>query len=355
MKRLVVLLACSQIGATDCGNAVRDPGFDLWCGANLCAWKLERGDVAKVATWNEGDPGVELVGDDVAIEQLSPVDSYDGACLEFDLIADVETTAQVDLNIDVDGDGTVEHTERVPTSNWKPISFLLPIDGSYSGVRFELAKQGSGRAVLANIGAKIVDHCDGLDPIVPAPAPDGAACDDASDCRSGICGAGTLFANRCVGCTGATSCGSGMTCGIGEPLSPVYSIPLECAPTGKPLGDNCYFDAECASGICTTGACSTCRQDNTGCAAGETCGAAWFASHTPYLCNPGSHTRAAGAPCATDDDCASALCAGDARMQCSDGRACASAANCPFGGPGTDNGLQNGPCDTVGVQGGSCQ
>jgi hypothetical protein len=356
MKRLVILLAFSQVGATDCGNAVRDPSFDLWCGQNLCAWKLERGDVGKVPTWNAGDPGVELIGDDVAIEQLSPVDFHDGSCLEFDLIADVDTTAQVDLNIDVFGDGSVEHTERVPTSHWKPISFLLPIQGSYGGIRFELAKKGSGHAVLANIGAKIVDSgCEGLDPIIPAPAPNGAVCDSAAGCQSGICGSGTLFAGQCVGCDGSTICGTGMICGIGEPLSPVYSTPMECTSTSKQLGDNCFWNQECASGICTNGACSTCKVDGTGCTAGETCGSDWYAGHTPYLCNPLMHAGAAGAPCASDDDCASALCAGETRMQCSDGRACSTAANCPFGGPGTDNGLQNGPCDTVGVQGGICQ
>ena len=62
----------------------------------MCAWKTERGDVQKVPTWNAGDPGVELVGNDVAIEQVSPVDSGDGSCLEFDLIADVDENAQVD-------------------------------------------------------------------------------------------------------------------------------------------------------------------------------------------------------------------------------------------------------------------
>ncbi len=113
-------------------------------------------------TWNEGDPGVELVGGDVAIEQLSPVDSADGTCLEFDLIANVDSDAQVTLDIDVFGDGSVEYTETIPTSSWAPLTFKLPIRGPYGGVRFELAKRGSGRAVLAQIGAKIADDCAGI-------------------------------------------------------------------------------------------------------------------------------------------------------------------------------------------------
>ena len=66
---LFLLVVASQMGATKCGQVLRDPGFDLWCGDELCAWKVERGDVKRVATWHEADAGVELVGGDVAIEQ----------------------------------------------------------------------------------------------------------------------------------------------------------------------------------------------------------------------------------------------------------------------------------------------
>src|SRR5829696_1451557 len=92
---IVIVAALSQLGSTDCGHAIRDDGFDLWCGEQLCAWKLERGAVKRVPSWNEGDAAVELVGDDVAIQQLSRVNSNDGTCLRFDLVANVETTAEV--------------------------------------------------------------------------------------------------------------------------------------------------------------------------------------------------------------------------------------------------------------------
>jgi hypothetical protein len=361
---VLVAAAASQLGATDCGQAVRDPGFDLWCGPEMCAWKVERGDVERVATWNEGDPGVELVGDDVAIEQLSPVASSDGSCLEFDMIANIDPNAQVKLNIDVFADGLPEYSSIVPTSNWKPLSYRVQIVGLYSGIRFELAKTGSGRAQLASIGAKIVDCTDGIETIMPSPAPNGARCDTNAGCRSGICGGGQLFENVCVGCTGAAGqCAASETCGVADPTSPVYVFPLECEPTfSRSLGENCLFDRECVTNICTMGACSTCRTDNTGCAAGEGCGPGYpqpsdFLGrwNTPYVCSPGAGLRLSGQLCATDDDCAGSHCAGDPRMQCTDGRRCATAANCPFGGPGTTNGLQNGPCDTVGVQGGICQ
>jgi hypothetical protein len=344
--------ALSQLGSTDCGQVIRDPGFDLWCGDSLCAWKLERGSIAKVPTWNEGDPGVELVGTDVAIEQLSPVTSADdnSHCIEFDLIANVDDTAELDLNIDVFGDGSVEHTERIPTARWQPLIYKLPIGGPgpYAGIRFELVKKGDGRAMVAQLQASTSTGCDGLTPIVPAPAPNGAPCASGAGCQSGTCGPkGNLFEGQCVGCLGG-DCGS-QTCGLGDPLSPVYGVPLECVNThARQLGEQCFFDIECAAAapFCT-GVCSTCKADHSGC----TCEPAWpgNAPHSPLVCDPSGHARATGEPCANDADCASSSCAGSARMQCEDGRPCATAADCPF----VD--LQNGPCINVGVQGGTCR
>jgi hypothetical protein len=362
MRKLIptlmfAVLSASQLGATDCGQALRDPGFDLWCGSSLCAWKLERGAIKKVATWNQGDPGVELDGSDVAIEQLSPVTSRDGNCIEFDLIANVDANAEVDLDIDVFGDGSVDHVERVVGTRWKQVSFLLPIHGTYGGIRFEIAKRGNGRAQIAQIEARTAQGCSGLTPIVPAPAPVGATCTDGSTCQSGMCSA-----EQCVGCdpaNPAATCSAGQTCGFGDATSPVYTMPVECVPAGAQLlAQNCLVDAQCASGTCTNFMCSTCRNDgaSTGCVAGETCGPAWARDPvanpfgiTPYVCDPNAHRRTSGEPCASDDDCASAACDGTSRDQCPDGRACASAANCPF------DSLKNEPCSTVGVQGGSCR
>jgi hypothetical protein len=370
----VATIAISQLGATDCGNALRDPGFDLWCGDQLCAWKVERGEVERVPTWNEGDPGVALVGDDVAIEQLSPVASTDGACIEFSMIADVDLGTDVYLDIDVFGDGSVERTERIATTHWAPVAFELPISGTYSGVRFELAKTGSGRAVLAQISAKTSATCGGA-PIEPAPAPLGARCSENAGCASGLCAVAEL-GGECVACDdGANACAAGSTCGLGEATSPVLDLPRECVPLAShQLGEPCRADAECATGICTHdpdanpftpgwshGTCSTCDLAAHACASGETCGPGWLSivpengNTGPWVCSPALHARAHGEPCTTDDDCASSACGGMSRSQCDDGRACATAATCPFGGNDVDSPLQNGPCTIVGIEGGSCQ
>jgi hypothetical protein len=355
---LLVCAAATQLGNTDCGQVLRDSGFDLWCGDGLCAWKVERGDIKKIATWNQGDPGVELVGDDVAIEQLAPVDSGDGSCLEFTLVANVDPGADVELNVDVFGDGSVEHNERLPAARWKPLTYDLLIQGPYRGIRFEIAKTGTGKAQLANIGAQTIQGgCSGLTPIVPAPASVGAYCDTSQPqaCASGICEVvsdpGTWFGvtGACSGCDDTHGCASGEVCGLHEATSPVFEASHGCIAAGsKQLGERCDGAAECASNQCTAGVCSSC-DPTMGCG----CGPSWTGG--PSVCEAGSHQVASGQPCGTDADCASGSCQGAPRGECEgDGRPCATAADCEFGA-GSNGPLANGACTIVGVQGGTCR
>jgi hypothetical protein len=322
MRKLFLLLVLSQVGATDCGQVIRDAGFDLWCGEELCAWKVTRGAVKEIPTWNQGDKGVELVGTDVAIQQLSPVSSRDGTCIHFHLIANVEDNAEVFLNIDVEGDGTVERSERLPASRWKPLSYNLAIAAPYDGIRFEITKAGVGTGALANIGAELTDaaDCAGLTPLDPGPRRNGAFCTAHEQCGSGLCSAFV-----CAGCDATHACTGGTVCGAGEPFSPVFEIPTECVPAAdKLLGEHCIIDGECASNACSDGACVRCKN---GCA-----------------------LAASGQPCGDNYDCASGVCTGPEQMQCYDGRACSSPAQCPY-----IEGLKNGACTTVGIEGGVCQ
>jgi hypothetical protein len=352
---LFLVVVASQMGATKCGQVLRDPGFDLWCGEDLCAWKLERGEIKRVPTWHEADAGVELVGGDVAIEQLAPVNSIDGNCIRFDLVANIAETAEVYLNVDVEGDGTLEMHERLPTSSWKPLSYNIFLETPYDGIRFEITKRGTGEVVLANIGADLANgNCANLTPLDPGPRRPGAACVNGTDCASGTCiasptpvPADSWFNLACAGCTD-TSCGAGQVCGIGNAFSPVFAVPIECVAAGsKETGEKCQSGAECASGACPSGTCSGCGTQ-AACPTGQTCGSSW--SYGPFICGAGQGLAASGAPCGEDADCASGHCNGSVRMECDDGRPCTSPAQCPF-----DDQLKNGACTTVGIQGGTCQ
>lgn len=347
----IIAAAVSQLGVTDCGTITRDPGFDLWCGDALCAWKLERGDIRRAATWHAEDAGVELVDPDTAIEQFTPVDHRDGTCIRFDLITDVDENAQVELGIDIYGDGTIERTYPVPTAHWKPVSYEFSLARPFTGMRFEIAKRGPGHAVVARMRAQVVDdgECAGLPVIAGGPAPLGALCTAHGDCETRICAAidAATGNERCAACDPAASaCGAGLVCGLADPGVPERAVPIECVPAGaRVLGEQCLKNAECQAGLlCTFGVCSTCW-------ALSPCGSACKPSYElgPFLCSPGMGLGKRGDPCASPGDCMSGACGGPARRQCADGRACATDANCPV-----ESNLVPGPCTTVGVQGGRC-
>src|SRR5690606_14520477 len=146
-------------------------------------------------------------------------------------------------------------------SNWKPLSYNLSIAAPYDGIRFEITKRGAGTAMLANIGAEIVnaENCAGLTVLDPGPRRNGAACWEPNQCSSNLCiasptllpGSSFLSAAR-AGCDPeAPTCGLGEVCGLGEAFSPVFAVPAECVPAGqKELGEKCLTDAECDTGIC---------------------------------------------------------------------------------------------------------
>jgi hypothetical protein len=352
----------SQLGATDCGQITRDSGFDLWCGDALCVWKVVRGDVARAPTWHEADSGVELLGNDAAISQLTPVNSNDTHCIRFELIADVEPNAEAGLDVDIEGDGTVDKSFQIPTAKWKPLSFQLFIQPPFDGIRFELKKTGPGRAAFAQIEAVTSTECEGLTMTQVMPRPNGAACITGADCASGLCTAaaiaaapGDVFGTVCASCEygqATDTCAGADVCGYAEPQSPVLAGASACvAEASAELGERCVVDAECTTGMCN-GRCSAC----TGCAPGQSCRPSWVSGSGfggglgPLICDAGNRSGASGAPSGTNADCASGVCNGTERKECSDGRPCASPANCPV-----ESGLAPGACTTVGVTGGSCQ
>lgn len=349
----LLVLAASQLGATKCGGEVtRDPGFDLWCGDSLCAWKLERGAIRRAPTWHAEDAGVELVEPGTAIEQFSPVNSRDGTCIHFDLIADAAETAQAELSVDVYGDGSIERTYPIPAVHWKLAPYTFVVRAPFTGIRFEIAKRGPGHAVVARMRAVLVkEGCGGIEPIDGGPAPLGSLCKGKGDCASAICAAVDPFSGhgRCAGCDPfAPVCAAGDVCGLTEPGPSDRSVPIACVPeAARELGEQCLIDGECTTGMCSRGVCSTCDPDADTCAGGIACQSSY--GEGPYLCGAGLRLGKPGEPCASASDCASRSCSGPARQQCFDGRACVTDFNCPV-----DFNLRPSPCVTVGVQGGSC-
>jgi hypothetical protein len=350
---VAVAAGLAPLGAASCNDetfpAPSDaPGFD-WCHDELCAWRVERGDVLPAPTWHTTDLGVELSGSDTAIEQRWPIDSLTYRCIQFNLVAEVAEDAQLDIEIDIDGDGTVEHAFPVVTGRWRAFAFPFNVMPPFTGVRFEIAKHGPGHAAIARMNATTFCDPTGSRPtLAGGPAPLGAVCSVGAQCASSICAKlDTSGYGRCVGCDPAlATCGAGQVCGRADPGPPERTVPIACVAAGaRVLGEQCLNNDECATGVCNLGVCSTCQTD-TACG-GARCARAF--DDGPYLCAAGAGRGATGAPCATHQDCASGTCLGPARRQCSDGRACTTDATCPVGSD-----LVAGTCTAVGVQGGSC-
>lgn len=323
-----IVIAATQLGATDCGEIIEDPGFDHWCGDRLCYWDIERGDIRRVATWHAGDDGAEFVGDDVAISQMTEVTSTDTDCIRFEMIADVEETAEVHLEVDVRGDGTIEWRERIPTAYFEKVSLRIGLAGPYEGVRFRLTKVGSGRAVLAHIGAEVAD--DGCPSYVDVGVePLGTFCyEEDVWCESNLC---TGFV--CSECEDG-SCADGELCGRAATGALYYS----CVAAGsRAVGEPCFADGECTNGLCNDELCTECE------GAGDCGGAACVGVPGIHLARCDVTGRASGAPCVLDGDCASGACAGTPVGTC-DGHPCYDDSLC-----------ESQTCTFLAVAGGTCQ
>jgi hypothetical protein len=334
-------------GATDCGQIISDRGFDLWCGESLCTWVLEKGEVKPAATWHDSDSGVEMVGDDVAISQLTDVVDSDGHCVRLTMVADIDEAAEVRLQVDVFDDGLLESDERIPTSDWRQLTYLIRMPQNYSGVRFRLTKRGNARAVLANIGAEIEIDEACPNPPIAATRPDGAVCVADGDCTSGQCFEWLGdWPDICGECDGDDDCTGGELCTVGGSAPSFLSVSSHCWPPGSlAISQRCLRNEHCATGACVDGRCNECDQ-NADCAGGS-CYAS--AALDVFLCNA---TREPGARCYVGADCDSGTCTGTPLLGCngSPDRECVTADDCPVPWGGTVA-----TCDTVGFVSGTCQ
>jgi hypothetical protein len=186
-----------------------DPGFDDWCGDQLCRWDLQQGEIRKAPTWHERDLGVELVGGDVVLQQVdADVDSV--ACLEFKVIADIDPAATVSVEMDFLSDGIPDYSVRLPSASWEPLSFLVSAPTWYKGVTLTIRKESEGHAVLARLEMSDGHGCTGA-PIALVNRPAGAWCEVTEQCAAGLACAASMICSKtfaaCVtdgDCTAAT-------------------------------------------------------------------------------------------------------------------------------------------------------
>jgi len=200
MKRTVVkrastaglwLLALTLMGSeSSCDpDLLGNPGFDLWCGDDICGWDVEAGEVERVSTWHERDFAAALVGDEVILSQLGDFTHDDADCLVFELLADVGEDAWLTVELDFLDDGIVEFSEPIVPESWEPIYLRTVPPEWYRDARVRLYKEGSGEVQVAQIRLRQEEDerwCE-EEPLALTNRPEGAPCTESEECESGSC------------------------------------------------------------------------------------------------------------------------------------------------------------------------
>lgn len=289
LRRILVLVfaafAC-VLFATGCEDIISDPNFHTWCGDQLCSWKLESGQIRKAPTWHKNDTGVELLDSSAAsrvtaISQVVKGSTY--TCLEFSVIADVAAEAQVYLEVDFGADGTAELEQQIAAVGFRVQKTQVTAPANYTGIKFTLAKRGSGRAVLAQMDVKSVTTCtaprlalkkQALGTKCALRGIDQSGFDYVNEaCVSGVCCEG-VCSECCVSRNSprdrdgglapdpANKCADGAACkrlelpgqgDVGDPFGVAGNvIPRQCSPGRgeRPKDAECLVDDDCASRVC---------------------------------------------------------------------------------------------------------
>jgi hypothetical protein len=255
--------ACMAPGCND--DVLSDPTFRMWDGDKLISWRIDSGNVRRAPTWHEDDPGVELLDTPTQIAQAS---SRATDCMEFSAIADVDASAKVTLEVDLDFDGKSDLVWPIAETRWRSTKTIIHLPRHTSGfmvpkpLRFVVHKAGAGRAVLAQIRIVKSDECRGT-PEALRERPIGGTCVTDADCTSGVCGelavrndgVDVVIPGVCQECDEQHACAGGAACKQREVLVEAAKpamVPKQCAPgEGKAqAGALCLDASDCASGSC---------------------------------------------------------------------------------------------------------
>jgi hypothetical protein len=248
---IVLVFGLAGLG-DDCEpDVVQDPTFRDWCGATLCAWRLDSGEITPVPTWNTDDLGVSFVQTPTQISQAT--DESSAKCLLFTSVADIDPAAEMTLSVDFNSDGSIEYTGPLGATQWQKVQQEITAPAAYQGITFTLHKAGSGTAVLAEMRIQGASDC-----TAPAVTIDagtlvlGEKCADSSECAAGLTCTGVNNDLLCSQCSATQPCAGdgGVTC-----TARSVFLPSQCGPgqgLGK-AGDPCLTGSDCASGDCNGG------------------------------------------------------------------------------------------------------
>ena len=163
MQRTVWLLsfpiALTLAGVSCDPDVLNDPGFQFWCGDQLCDWSVD-GEVERVPTWHDNDYAVEMIGSPVILQQT--FHSRVNGCVLVELIADIDPETLVTISINQDGLGGAEWTQVVNGIGFQRRTWRVDLNVD-SGGFVRIRKDNPGRALIA--GLRIWKGCSSIPPI----------------------------------------------------------------------------------------------------------------------------------------------------------------------------------------------
>lgn len=193
MSTKYLLPFCALLGASllACGDAADDAPFsngtfDNWCDAGPCNWVTRQGAIERTKTWHKDDLGVSFVETPTEITQRFTLNATRAPCILFDTIADVAPEARVSMLLDFNDDGIVDVKQTISALRWKSVPFPVRAPVAYDKVRLSVIKEGTGRAVLAQMRVVPQYVCVGE----PFTLKGGSVCSQNEVCTSGHCVAG---------------------------------------------------------------------------------------------------------------------------------------------------------------------
>lgn len=338
--RFLLVSLCALVGCADMGGIVDEELVDSTCAEALCGWETKQGSLASSASWHEHQRAVELAETPTRISRkISGTPNV--PCLALTFLAEIESDAQLEVQLDYNDDGTIDTRKFVPALRWRKTVVPLRTPSEYRSLRINLERQGQGHVRIASLrltsdrtacaaeklpttladgalcsidqtcasGRCVLGHCSSCG---PQGCEEGQGCRTSDECRDGACAAGVCRAcakrGECaadVGCSVAGQC-SGRSCNQAA-LPSTTAFPGEEGTCGS-----CASDAACPGAFCVLGRCAGCRT-NGDCASGQICAYddALEASHRACR-SPFTSIVPRGGLCEVDGDCVTGLRCGAA-------------------------------------------
>ena len=149
IRRFLLALGGIALGGCGWGPDVGQIWEPLWCGRELCGWKVDSGEARPVPFWHEGDPALGLSGGGSVSWRIEPYEPVGEAlCLRLEVAS--QSAGQVRFEVDLDDDGSVDRIELLGGRAWEiwKHESRLPVARKVTRYRMAFVNDGTSEAVF---------------------------------------------------------------------------------------------------------------------------------------------------------------------------------------------------------------